>query len=112
MTGVRVPGEAWPSPRLYPDLCDYDSIDPGIVGPLRVLRQSGIETFESCEGGPGHAYAEPSIRFHGNRSEGWKALAAARDVNLPVTALRRVWTVHDGEPDGPVWEIVFRRGAA
>lgn len=104
----RVPGERWPAPNLVPDLCDYDSIDPGIVGALRVLREAGIETFESCQGGPGHAFAEPTVRFHGDRSEGWRALAAARQVDLPVVAVRRAWTVCDGEPDGPVWEIVFR----
>jgi hypothetical protein len=34
---------------LVPDL------DPGIVRAVRVLVEAGIETFESCEGGPGHA---------------------------------------------------------
>ncbi|KKL60024.1 hypothetical protein LCGC14_2209410, partial [marine sediment metagenome] len=40
-------------------------IDPGIRYAVLVLRAGGIETFESCEGGPGHASPDPTIRFHG-----------------------------------------------
>src|SRR6266540_3788315 len=38
------------------------------------LQTCGIETFESCEGGPGHAYPEPTIRFQGTPEAGWRAL--------------------------------------
>ena len=31
-------------------------LDPGIAGAVAVLREAGVETFESCEGGHGHAY--------------------------------------------------------
>lgn len=103
-----VPGERRPAPSLHPDLCNYDGLDPGIREAVRLLRAAGIETFESCEGGLGHAYPEPTVRFFGDRSEGWKALAAARQVDLPVRAVRRTWVVYDGEPDGPCWEITFR----
>jgi hypothetical protein len=27
---------------------------------------------------------------------------------LPVSCLRRVWSMTDHEPTGPCWEIVFR----
>jgi hypothetical protein len=72
-----------------------------------VLRQGGIETFESCEGGNGHAYREPTVRFHGDRSEGYRALATALKAGLPVAELRRVWPVLDGEATGPWWELTF-----
>lgn len=36
-------------------------LDPGIAGAVRVLMVAGIHTFESCEGGAGHAYPEPTI---------------------------------------------------
>jgi hypothetical protein len=71
------------------------------------LRDAGIETFESCEGGPGHAYLEPTVRFHGDRSEGFRALSAGLQAGLRVTGLRRVWPVKDGEPTGPWWEMTF-----
>lgn len=83
-------------------------LDPGIERAVLVLRAAGVETFESCEGGDGHAFAEPTIRFHGERSAGWRAVWAAQEVGLPVLALRRSWPVIDGEPTGPYWEIVFR----
>jgi hypothetical protein len=83
-------------------------IDPGIVGAVRVLRDAGIETFESCEGGESHNLPEPIVRFHGGRYAGWQALAAVQVADLPVLALRRFWSIEDGEPVGPYWEIVFR----
>src|SRR5690606_14818597 len=86
----------------------YDPpLDPGIAAFVTALAAEGVETFESCEGGPGHAYAEPTIRFHGYQQEGIRALGAAMKVGLPVSALRRVWLVVDGEPTGPYWELVF-----
>lgn len=86
----------------------HASLDPGIARAVEVLMAAGIETFESCQGGEGHAYAEPTVRFHGERAEGFKALAAATESGLKVTDLRRVWPIVDGEPTGPWWELVFR----
>ncbi len=83
-------------------------LDPGIEKAVVALNQAGIETYASCEGGPGHAYLEPTIRFHGERSEGFRALAVAMQNELPVTAIRRVWRILDGEPTGPTWEITFQ----
>jgi hypothetical protein len=82
-------------------------LDRGIERAVWVLRAAGVETFESCQGGAEHAYPEPTIRFHGNTAEGLRALAAALDGRLPVSALRRVWPVIDGEPTGPWWELTF-----
>lgn len=86
----------------------YDPpLDIGIAAAVDMLRAAGIETFESCEGGPGHAYPEPTVRFYGDRAEGFKALAIAIQRGLPVTGLRRVWPLVDGEPTGPWWELTF-----
>lgn len=87
--------------RLAPHL------DPGIRAAVVALMDAGIETFESCQGGDGHAYAEPTVRFHGQRDEGFRALAVALQFGLRVTDLRRVWPIIDGEPTGPWWEMVF-----
>lgn len=81
--------------------------DPGVAEYVRVLREHGVETFESCEGGPGHAYPVPTVRFHGGRGEGFGALAIAIQYGLPVGDLRRAWPVVDGEPTGPYWELTF-----
>lgn len=82
-------------------------LDRGISYAVKVLRDAGIETFESCEGGDGHAFLEPTIRFHGGREEGFKALGYALATNLPVSEIRRFWQVIDGEPRGPHWEMTF-----
>lgn len=82
-------------------------LDPGIAYAVEVLRAADVETFESCEGGPGHAYAEPTVRFHGDRSEGYRALAVVVRAGLPVSELRRTWPISDGEPTGPWWEVTF-----
>ena len=63
---------------------DYDpALDSGIRQAVATLNQAGIETFESCQGGEGHAYLEPTVRFHGDRTEGYRALAAALQEGLP-----------------------------
>ena len=82
-------------------------LDKGIENMVIVLNDNGIETFESCEGGPGHAYLEPTIRFHGGKGEGFKALAIALQNDLKPSDLRRIWNIIDGEPTGPVWEMTF-----
>ena len=82
-------------------------LDEGIAPAVIVLRSGGIETFESCEGGTGHAYPQPTVRFHGDKSEGFRALAIAIQNGLRVNALRRSWPVIDNEPTGPWWEMTF-----
>ena len=98
--------EAPPDPR--PDDCDYDGLDAGVRDAVRVLRAAGVETFESCEGGPGHGYPEPTIRFHGERAAAWHALGVAQAHGLAVYEVRRTWPLVDGEPTGPWWEMVLR----
>jgi len=88
---------------------DFDPpLDPGIADAVKLLRDAGIETFESCEGGPGHTYVEPAVRFHGERAEGFRALTVAMQGGLNVYTLRRVWRLEDGEPTGPWWELTFK----
>lgn len=86
----------------------YDPpLDEAIAPAVHVLQKAGVETFESCQGGNGHAYAEPTIRFHGDRSEGFRALAAVLQAGFRVTSLRRTWPILEGEPTGPWWELTF-----
>lgn len=87
-------------------------LDAGIAAYVETLQAAGIETFESCEGGEGHCFPEPTIRFHGERPAGFAALSAAMAEALPVSDLRRVWSIEDGEPTGPSWEMTFRRKCA
>ena len=85
-------------------------LDRGIRKAVERLQACGIETFESCEGGEGHAFQEPTIRFYGTPEAGWRAVAACLAYGLPILALRRVWYVLDSnEPTGPHWEVTFLR---
>jgi hypothetical protein len=38
---------------------DYKSLDEGIRDAVKILAQTRIETFGSCQSGEGHAYPEP-----------------------------------------------------
>lgn len=97
-----------PASRVNHPIPEFDPpLDEKIAPYVRILNERGIETFESCQGGAGHSYAEPAIRFHGQFGEGFLALAIALDHNFPVTALRRYWSIEDGEPVGPAWELVL-----
>jgi hypothetical protein len=87
----------------------YESpLDPGIKHYVEVLAANGVETFESCQGGEGHCMPEPTVRFHGAKPDGFRALAIALEHGLPVLDLRRYWPIIDGEPTGPYWEMTFR----
>jgi hypothetical protein len=84
-------------------------LDPGIEKAVRRLQACGIETFESCEGGEGHAFPEPTIRFHGTPEAGWRAVGVCLAYGLRILCLRRAWYVLDAnEPTGPHLEITFR----
>ena len=88
---------------------DIPALDPGIKREVKILRANGIETFESCQGGHGHAYPEPTIRFHGHNPQGFRALAIALEYDLRPACLRRIWPIIEGEPTGPYWEMTFVR---
>ena len=82
-------------------------LDAGIKDAVYTLCRNGVETYESCQGGAGHAFPEPTVRFFGGRAEGLRALSVALHNGLAVLELRRVWPIIDGEPTGPCWEMVF-----
>ena len=82
-------------------------LDPGIREIVECLVAARVETFESCQGGEGHAYPEPTVRFHGDRSEGYRAVSAALSAQFQVKDLRRVWPLLEGELTGPYWEITL-----
>jgi hypothetical protein len=96
------------SEALAAEICPGTPLDLGIVRAVKVLRDAGIHTFESCDGSEGHSYAAPTVKFYGSVAEGWRALAICMDHGLPVVTLERSWDIDDGEPSGPYWTVVFR----
>ncbi len=107
MQSRSIARQAGPLIRFIETEIFYDSLDEGIRGAVKVLATANVETFESCQGGDGHAYPEPTVRFFGNRAEGFRALAAAMQAGLKVAYLRRTWPINEDEPTGPWWEIVL-----
>lgn len=93
--------------QVLEDEIHIPGLDPGIEHEVTILRQGGVETYESCQGGDGHSYAEPTIRFHGQVDEGFRAYAWAKQHALKVKDLRRAWVEIDGELTGPHWEMTF-----
>lgn len=87
-------------------------LDAGIRRAVLMLRSAGVETFESCEGGAGHAFPDPTIKFHGGAWAGYRAFAAAVECGLPVLRIQKVYGVSGAQLEGPWWEIVFRTTAS
>jgi hypothetical protein len=85
----------------------FEGLDKGIAPYVRTLWENGIETYQSCEGGKGHSFPEPTIQFHGGYSTGFKAYSIAIYFGLPIDTVRLVWTHQDGLLDGPYWEMTF-----
>ena len=99
-----------PSPAVIQsarELMFNPPLDAGIRAIVIALAEGGVETFESCEGGPGHSYPEPTVRFEGDSSEGLRALSVALAHGLPVKALRRSWGILEKMVHGPWWEMTF-----
>ena len=82
-------------------------LDPEIRPIVLALLEGGVETFESCQGGRGHCFAEPTVRFEGDSSEGLRALSVAMANALPVKSLNRTWALRDDVLHGPWWEMKF-----
>jgi hypothetical protein len=91
-----------------------EALDPGIIRILRIFKEAGIETCQSCEGpkgmfpegqhGVGHSYEHPTIDVLG---EPWKALDVANTYAAQVDQISEVFGVRDGRPVEHFWRIEF-----
>ena len=78
------------------------TLDRELAKAVHVLRAAGIEPYK------GYIASEPVIKFIGGPPEGFRAFSIALKAGLPVTGIRKVWTVSsEDELIGPVWEIIF-----
>ena len=84
-----------------------DLLDPKIEPIVKLFNANGIETFESCQGGQGHWFHEPTVRFKGGSDEGYYAVSVALYHELDPYCLRRYWKVRENELVGPDWEMEF-----
>lgn len=95
---------------MWPDE-SYKSLDDGIRFAVRVLHAAGFETCQSCQGGPGHSYDEPTVEMisSGSDAQGFGALAALQSYGLPVNAISIQWPVSNGLPYERNWRITFSK---
>ena len=87
----------------------YEALDAGIRFPVRVLHAAGLETCQSCEGGEGHAYYDPTIDMvaRADDVDGFAALRALEDYGLHVATVSIVWNIKNGLPYEKLWRIVL-----
>ena len=93
---------------MWPE-ASYRSLDPGIRFAVRVLHANGFETCQSCQGGKGHAYDEPTVEMVAEAAcaTGFGALAVLQTYWLPVNAVALVWPVRNGLPYEKLWRLTF-----
>ncbi len=82
-------------------------LDPALALYVESLNTAGIETLEPTGDGHPDGSSESTVRFCGDRTEGFRALALACRLGFPLFTLQRTWVVIDGEPIGPYWEVTF-----
>lgn len=87
----------------------YRQLDAGIRFPVRILHAAGFDTCQSCQGGVGHSYPDPTIDLvaRGDDANGFGALDALRDYGLPVSTVAIVWNIQNGLPFEKLWRITF-----
>ena len=56
-------------------------------------------------GGTGHAFPDPTIKFHGGAWAGYRAFAVAMEHGL--LRMQQVHGMTNGQLEGPWWELVF-----
>lgn len=71
---------------------NFDDLDSGIRPAVELLQKHGFKTFESCQGGKGHSYFEPTIRFHGDELDLFKAYELCEQHGMNVDCVRRVYS--------------------
>lgn len=96
-------------------------LDEKIKPAVEILNRHGFKTFESCQGGEGHAFFEPTVRFEGSEFDLIRAYEICELYKLPVFEVRRVYRktpvyINDNTPsvrqigetwDNPFNEIIF-----
>lgn len=89
----------------------YQDLDAGIRLAVRVLHAAGIETCQSCQGGPGHPRDLPSVDMVANGEDaiGFRALAALADYGLKVADVAIVWNIRNFLPYEKLWRVTFVR---
>lgn len=68
-----------------------DNVDPLILPAVKILNEYGFKTFESCQGGEGHCFPEPTVRFEGSEFDLLRAYEVCEFFGLHVSDVRRIF---------------------
>lgn len=68
-----------------------DGIDKLILPIVEILNIHGFKTFESCQGGEGHAFFEPTVRFEGDEFSLIRACEICSLYGFIVSEGRRIY---------------------
>jgi hypothetical protein len=74
-----------------PEVVLPDNIDELMLPAVQKLNEYGFKTFEFCQGGEGHAFLEPTIRFEGTEFDLIRAYEVCKFYKLPVVEVKRVF---------------------
>ena len=95
---------------------DLSNLDSGIRNAVQILNDHGFETWESCQGGDGHCFEMPTIRFWGEEFDLIRAYKICENYNLNVFEAHRVYRCVDigtnstrSCPNGDMWDIPFNQ---
>jgi hypothetical protein len=97
-------------------MADFSFVDSGIRMAVEILNKHGFKTFESCQGGKGHFFHEPTVRFEGSEFDCIKAYEICQAEGLPVYEVKRIFrktAVYKGNDSihasriGEAWETPF-----
>lgn len=91
-----------------------EALDEGIIRLLRIFKESGIETCQSCEGpqglhpeglhGAGHCYRYPTIDI---AYQPWAALDVANQYGVRVDQVAEIFGIREGRPVEHFWRVEF-----
>lgn len=104
-----------PSRQLNRVLPNYETIDEGIREAVKILSENGFDTFESCEGGEGHSFDLPIVRFNGNIKNCKQAYTLCENAGLNILTCERVFRktpIYASEkeyPSGYRWDTPFNQ---
>ena len=88
----------------------WDDLDPDIRAAVHALADYGIDTFSSCQGGPGHTGygVMPNVLFRGDDHQGLWAVWLLETQGFRVQEVSRHWDLDHGHPREPYWQVTLR----
>ncbi len=93
---------------------DWSFIDEVIRPVVELLNKYGFKTFESCQGGKGHCFELPTVRFYGSEFDLIRAYELCALYKINVFQANRVFrktdiykNINHGESIGRSWDEPF-----